>query len=643
MSSAGTHFFSIAELTVMVTAYLNKPNTFALAQTNRRLFELCEPSLFTSLRLDYNPHRAILFESSQATLSLARNAHFVKSLRISVVNLAMLTDCMFAYLDSTVDDKQEPRLDSLPSPCFNSTVSSSSLSHIIPVPPMSNLERLETTLTPASNVSTCSYYLETGNNPQTTLLQYCRLLDLSPHLTYLKVGWISISTTYGLRILATSLSTLLCLETLILDNVIANDDAWSCIGRTLFNSCSSSLRTFASRMGRPFTQSRFRNAFTDNWSDVQQELQELEGAPPATRKAIQDLTMWAIGDNRASRNELSAMLQRCPNLIRLAIPGTQFIPEYITLVQLLVSHCPKVTSVAFLDYRNRCGNHHSLTPLLFMQSMPAHRIEEFKWTHFFECLTRGRARIFRRHSEVLRKIVIEGGTQVQSSAIRSILTHCPVLENLQIKTDIKDIYSSTILLSYALTEPWVCTKLQVLDLAIVIPKMPVLKPGQGPIYERPMYRSFTNEEAAPYDEAAQYEEYKKLYQQIGLLTSLTHLALRAVLDDSISYRDRRHYDFTLPFPGMMNLCLDNHCQRPGYLDLLGGLTRLEELRGSVYTNNEETQMTMGWKEARWMAQHWPELRVAAFANKVEELREPFLWLQKELELVIDSDPLFQWE
>lgn len=620
----------------MVTAYLNKSNTFALAQTNRRLFELCEPSLYTNLRLDYNPRRVKLFDSSQATHSLAQNAHFVRSLRISVINLGMLTDCMLAYLNSTADDKREPRLDSFSSPGSNSTTSSSSLSHVIPVPPMSNLERLETTLAPASKVSTCSYYLETGNSPQTTLLQYCRLLDLSPHLTYFKAEWISISTIYDLCILAESLSTLSCLETLILDDVAANDNAWSCIGRTLFNSCSPSLRTLAIRMHRPFCQSRHNNASADKWSDVQQELQELEGVSPTTREAMQDLTMWAISDNTASEMEFTSILRCCPNLKRLAILGTQYQTEGDIVSELLVNHCPKVTSVAFLDFRNGGSSRYSLTPLLFMNSMPVQRIEEFKWTQFSEGLTQGRADVFIRHSEVLRKIVLEGGTQVYDSAIRVILTECPALENLQIRIEKEHLYSSTIWLSDAVDKPWVCTKLKVLDLAIVILRLPTLQPNQEPFYASLLNHIYTSQEVA------QHKEYKKLYQQIGLLTSLTRLALRAILGDPTSFRGRYHYDYTTPFPGMLNLRSDDHCQRLGYLDLLGGLTHLEELRGSVYTNNEKTQVTMGWEEARWMARHWPKLKVAAFANKVDELREPFLWLQKERDLVIDSSPIFEW-
>jgi hypothetical protein len=504
---------------------------------------------------------------------------------------------------------------------------------------MSNLERLETTLATASYAPTCFYYLETGNNPKTTLLQYCRLLDFSPHLTYLKAEWIPIATANGLRILAESLSSLSCLETLILDDVVANDDNWSCIGRTLFHSCGSSLRTFAVKMDRPFSQSRHLKPSSGRWSIVKLGLQEIERASPALREAMQDLTMWATSDSTASEHELLSILQRCPNLKRLALPGTQYQTNHNTISQFLVNHCPKVTSLAFLDFQY-CGNTvHLLTPFWVMSSMPIQRIEEFKWTRSSEHLTPGRASVFfRNHAEVLRKIIIVDCSQVHSGAIQVLLTQCPMLEHLQVGIEGgKEYRSSIILLSDAIAIPWVCTKLQVLDLAIVAPEMPALGPDQEPCYARLVSQTYTN------GEVELYAKYKKLYQQIGLLTSLTHLALRViVVEVSRTYWGYYYYDSTKPFPAMLNLPSNDTYDRLGYLDLWRGLTQLKELRGSVNTNDKETRMTMGWEEARWMAKHWPELKVVAFARSVDELREPFLWLQKERDLVVDSSPHFQW-
>ncbi|KAG0220124.1 hypothetical protein BGX33_008481 [Mortierella sp. NVP41] len=69
-------------------------------------------------------------------------------------------------------------------------------------------------------------------------------------------------------------------------------------------------------------------------------------------------------------------------------------------------------------------------------------------------------------------------------------------------------------------------------------------------------------------------------------------------------------------------------RRPGYLERLGRLTNLEELRGSVYADTDETAVTVGWLEDQWIALHWPRLEVAEFFRHDDEIIEPFWWLQE---------------
>ncbi|KAK5827113.1 hypothetical protein F5H01DRAFT_330780 [Linnemannia elongata] len=634
MSSAGTRFFNIAELTDMVTERLNKHDISTLAQTSRRLLEHCEPLLYMDLRLNYKPNGHYLFDCRYSTLALARNIHYVKKLRISIINLALLADCMRAHLRSIGAKKQDLSLDSLFS--HRSITTSSSFSHVVPVPPMANLERLETTLVRGSYASTCFYYLKTDNNPKNTLRQFCLVLDLSPRLTYLKAEWISISNAIGLRLLSTSLSVLACLETLILDDVVADNDDWACIGRTIFNSSCPSVRVLLIKMSRPLYSKRSRRVAA-TWSKANHVFMALDRASPAIRDRLHDLTMWSVAFNKdSSDQELSSILKRCPNLKRLTFPGTLNQSYNNNISQLIEDHCPKVSSLAFVDWTHY-GRSRAPIPTWVMTHIPAQRIEEFKWTGFLEEITLARAQLmFNPHSQVLRKIVFEQGRGVHGGAIKVILTECPALEHFQaVIEDFKCTFGSTIMLSDAIADPWVCTKLKVLDLAISMPDMSRLAPGQDPYYKR-----------APIVELGDVEvellgQLEKLYFQIGLLTDLTHLALRAVIGFTPGYWQSPYHDVTMPFPALLNL-QEEQTGRPGYLDLLRGLTQLEELRGSVNTNSEETKVTVGWEEVRWMARYWPNLRVVAFAKDESELREPFVWLQKELDLIVDADPFFQW-
>ncbi|KAF9542561.1 hypothetical protein EC957_001854 [Mortierella hygrophila] len=501
---------------------------------------------------------------------------------------------------------------------------------------MANLERLETTLIRGSFASTCYFYLETDNSPKTTLRQFCRLLDLSPRLTYLKAEWIPISNAVDLRLLSTSLSFLACLETLILDDIASSNDNWACIGRTLFNSCGPSVRVFSVNMSLPFYRKCSRRVAVD-WSDANQALEDMERASPGIRDRLQDLTMWSVvASSSSSEQELSSILKRCPNLKRLALPGIQNQSDNSNIIRFIQDHCPRVSSLAFIDWT--CSNRYRVAiPIWLMRSLSGQRIEEFKWTGSSEQITTSRAQMmFQPHSQVLRKIVFGRCRGVTSGAIQVILTQCPALEHFQMGIENFTYVhgGAIIMLSDAIADPWMCTKLKVLDLGVNIHEMPELEPGQEPYYTR------TSTVGLSDAEGQHLFLLERLYRQIGALTSLTHLALRAVFAGTSMWMEHRH-DVTRTFPAMLNL-QDEQTGRPGYLDLLRGLTQLEEFRGSVNTNNEETKVTMGWEEARWMARYWPQLRVVAFAKDESELREPFAWLLKERDLIVDAEPFFQW-
>ncbi|KAF9098247.1 hypothetical protein BGX23_006663 [Mortierella sp. AD031] len=235
-------------------------------------------------------------------------------------------------------------------------------------------------------------------------------------------------------------------------------------------------------------------------------------------------------------------------------------------------------------------------------------------------------RVFQRHSGVLKKVVLQRCFMVASTTVRLFLTECPVLGHF--KMQIREhgrIRGAYIELADVIEILWVCTKLQFLELSVVIPEMPNLEPGHVPYYERTPHVELTEAETELLG------LLERFYQQIGTLTELRHLDLRAA-----AY----YYDKEEPFPALLSLG-DEESGRPGHLELLGGLTKLEELCGSVDTNNEETTVTMGWKEARWMASHWPALKLADFVDSEKELREPFEWFRKERNLEVERDP-WRW-
>lgn len=77
--------------------------------------------------------------------------------------------------------------------------------------------------------------------------------------------------------------------------------------------------------------------------------------------------------------------------------------------------------------------------------------------------------------------------------------------------------------------------------------------------------------------------------------------------------------------------------------MLGGLSKLEEYRGSVNLDPQDAYgYTTGQEEAECMRVHWPKLRVAAFYPVFDKYTPPrvaeeFVRLQKQLPGLIYSD------
>ncbi|KAF9124092.1 hypothetical protein BGX30_001109 [Mortierella sp. GBA39] len=542
MTSTGTRFFDIPELTHIVVAYLDKHDISTLVQTSRQLRRLCEPLLYTDLCLEYNSQEANLFDSHDAIIALSRNVQHVRRLKISVIDIAMLFNCMLASLeatkDPTVDNTQEDQPNWLPTPDPSSPC-------IIPIPLLKNLERLDANLKrrdanlerldanfvkKPQYIGSCPYYLHSCEDPQTTLLQFSWIVSLNPRLVDLKIVRPFISNANDLNALSSSLSGLLRLETLVLDEIVAHEEAWKLIGRTIFDRCSSSVQAITVNMDPYCT----RLVKGQNWSDAkqQQEQDDLQPAAPipAVREALRDLTMWSLG-SVASEQDLVALLQRSSQPIILGF-------------QLLRKHD---------------------NPDKIMLAVPKQQIEEFQCSNSCERLSGDRADwMWRRHSDVLRKVVIKRCFHVVSDAIRTILTVCPALEHFQMQLNLFDyIVGGFINLSDAIESPWVCTKLKVLDLGVAIHEMPDLEPGQEPYYTRTPIVGLTDAEGQ------QLVQYERLYRQIGGLTSLTHLALRVVLLDRAHPLGVHYHDRNRSFPAMLSL-KDEQTGRPGYLDLFQG-------------------------------------------------------------------------
>ncbi|KAG0079909.1 hypothetical protein BGZ90_001318 [Linnemannia elongata] len=120
-----------------------------------------------------------------------------------------------------------------------------------------------------------------------------------------------------------------------------------------------------------------------------------------------------------------------------------------------------------------------------------------------------------------------------------------------------------------------------------------------------------------------WEELGKFYAQIGSLTRLEVLNLKAIGEDYLELTGSLS-PFETCLPGL--LALEDPTTTDGqigHLSKLTGLTKLRELRGSFVWTNKEAAARMGEREVDWFATHLPALRIATFVARVDKEDQGF--------------------
>ncbi|KAG0279104.1 hypothetical protein BGZ95_002240 [Linnemannia exigua] len=102
------------------------------------------------------------------------------------------------------------------------------------------------------------------------------------------------------------------------------------------------------------------------------------------------------------------------------------------------------------------------------------------------------------------------------------------------------------------------------------------------------------------EEKEQFDSLEQLYEQVGRLTDLEMLNVKAFFYDS-NQPTSSNYRVNA-FPGMMSVG-NRRKGRPGYLRHLRGLSKLKQLAGSVYADTLGTKATMNWMDVTWINEH----------------------------------------
>ncbi|KAG0218153.1 hypothetical protein BGX33_008328 [Mortierella sp. NVP41] len=214
-------------------------------------------------------------------------------------------------------------------------------------------------------------------------------------------------------------------------------------------------------------------------------------------------------------------------------------------------------------------------PLDLMAAIPEQQLEEFWWEFSRIGSLQGSpaTTMFLRHSRTLRKVVFDMLSKASRDALCAVLFVCEALEEFSVLdfSEVKRAQHNPLVyinLDGAVARSWVCTKLRHLQIVFAIIRLP-LEPAQKPYYKKMPKVALSDQEQE------QFSTLERLYREVGRLTELSFLDLEILpLNDQGRPTDTPRRRGT--FPALLSLG-DLNAGRPGYLDCLGGLTKLREL------------------------------------------------------------------
>ncbi|KAK3831921.1 MAG: hypothetical protein J3R72DRAFT_454457 [Linnemannia gamsii] len=621
MQPATTRFFSIAELMTHLLQYLDYPGISRLMITNRHLNEICTPTLYYNVNAQFKPAKHNIFGSAEATKAFARNTHHVRQLNLGLCEVAYYANCIFAFQDLPVEQQSTivtGEHSSFSRPLWLTPPDPHTCT-VLPIPPMTMLTKLNIDFENSLSYD-CPYLLPSRLDSRVIMTYICWIISSNPRLTDVSVCGFDVEDQRDIRLLAAAIFGMKELQNLNL-SFTQQGRPKETTGRAstaIFFSCPPSLRTFHIHVMVKYGV--WNSMKTDLECGLPLTPQRLE---PLTQ--LTSLTLWRLYDEELSELHLRSILEHCPNLGSININSTGHLRNVQQLAKEIAQLCPKLTT---LIHQSMLADDDTPELMLrILESLPEQQVERFNFSIFPPSQNPDlpdTGSLIRRHSSSLRFLTLDGAQDIDSRVVQIALTECGALEQLDVhSTTRSNQHQLCIKLEDAVLLPWACTRIQDLILTVAIPDQPLhrLADGAVPYYSRPLPATFSVEEKH------QLGQLETLYRQIGALTELRQLDLRAIFFDPSGDRLTSSTYSDNSFPALLNLPNQSTGQ-PGYLHHLAGLTKLERIVGSVSVVTAETRVTVGMDEAVWMERHWPALRNAQFCPRGAELPEPFQWLKE---------------
>jgi hypothetical protein len=298
---------------------------------------------------------------------------------------------------------------------------------------------------------------------------------------------------------------------------------------------------------------------------------------------------------------LLSLLQHCPSLEQLHLPFLDKIAEGLEpIIESLAVLCPQISGLTF---RFGCLGEYLMR---IIEVLPEHGLKTLYCRHVHDSHSQRMKAVLLRHSTSLQRIELTHCTSFSSRVIQAVLTTCGALEVFRVHG--KSLQGSVALsFVHAIEHDWVCTNLREITIPVWI-----TPDGRSPKYvthNPPIRRTWTK------DDLQHWEDLGRFYTQIGALTRLEVLNLKAIGQPNPAEPDCFLSQYETCLPGLLALeDPTTNDLRIGHLSKLAALINLRELRGSFVWTNVEASARLGEREVEWFVNHLPALRSATFVS-----------------------------
>ncbi|KAF9150512.1 hypothetical protein BG015_007697 [Linnemannia schmuckeri] len=343
------------------------------------------------------------------------------------------------------------------------------------------------------------------------------------------------------------------------------------------------------------------------------------------------------------------MLPYCPELEQVMVPQMVDRDDEEILAHFIVTRCPKLRRLSRVDIgfdiddddgeESDYGNYDGVMLHLTTDAMPVNTLESFYYDGYYESHEFQRTRLMSLlsgHMRSLTQVHLRNTRNLCGFSVSQLLNFATVLESLVIDGTRENWEAPFGVPVQRLSDvSWATSRLRELRLEVNVGHLSQPPRRNGP--QRPFSLPTTIVDVM-------ILSLGSCLANIGRQKDLQVLELRVALPRHITYRNGNSWTYRDEvFPGL--LTLNNRADggppdqgihlRRGFLELLGGLSKLEELRGSVNVSPRDAYgYSTEREEAEWMRMHWPKLRVAEFypakAERPYPITKEFLWLQNEL-------------